>query len=779
MPTEINVSRGQSSSVGNTGLPANPDAHDMKNAILHALKTDNWAAFHELVLRDGGDSDMAARRYDHGQNCLHVAIKAGSNDIASKLAAYAYEHNIDLINVPDDAGDMPIMVAAKCPTDAPKLIDTLIKHGATRGLSEALAFAAEAGHTEATRHLIHDSDADASEALAQILRRHNNAFGLKAAQFLISLGGDVTQALDHATDMSWLSIAQKMIFLGANASNVLASTATLHTITPETVAVNLNTAIAKLKVLLLAGADVTTALVSLAKKPRSEANSRAISLLIMSEQKMIELHAADKPPSDRAALARLAKSRDIPALRVLSECVAPENLGCHELANRGDVDALKVLIETHRLAPQDLLMNVALAHRFGAAKTLIRTGMQTANLLNDLLKQSGPSTLPETMKVIALLVAAGADPSMLPKETRDELSHRQIAISTLSSHKKDAALLAAAISRNIADAAILLDHGASGVSALKSLINARHPEGIRTLIDAGAVTPDMLIERIKAGDMAVAQLLSQEKQVATQALINLIEKGDHETARAFIPELTDGKDALIQAVQANDKDLAHALIAMHADMHEALRALLAMKEIEAASRLVAAGADIHTTLMHAYRLDDIPAQVNLLRLGANVALAATQALELGEAETAYRIFTQNSPLDQEHIIAHLIDSDMRPNAAHANLLTSLLETEIHTDRILEKLANDNDIVRLRALVAAGAPTVELLIDLCQQGNRSAVQALIEAGADAAEAMAQLQEDKAQDAVNLLAISMVWQLWGRNQPEPSESSATQARARSTP
>src|SRR5690606_29307135 len=98
MPNELNTARCPRLGVEINNSPASAEQSTIQHAALQALQTDNWDAFEALALKDHATRDIEFEYDDLGGNCLHVAVKAGSQQIVANLAILAREKNIDLIN---------------------------------------------------------------------------------------------------------------------------------------------------------------------------------------------------------------------------------------------------------------------------------------------------------------------------------------------------------------------------------------------------------------------------------------------------------------------------------------------------------------------------------------------------------------------------------------------------------------------------------------------------------------------------------------------------------
>lgn len=752
MPHDINVTRNPPCAIPAPELPASQAERNDRNRLTHALRADDWPMF-EALMADDDTGWTVEDRHENGQNCLHIAITSGSYSIASNLAQFANEFDVDLINVEDQFGYTPIMYAAESPIDNPELVDTLIKNGAHAGLPRAVKSAAERGHTEITRRLVASMPREeASKALAEVLQHDENQSDPNAAKLLISLGVDATVALEYAGTKYWLDAAKALVLLGAKGSDALVLMATQSPAARNaTVARSVTTS--GRRALIQTGSDVATALTTLAKRPKNELNSLGLSRLIATDELVSKQTGDTKPSSATAALLRLADSGDIAAMLVLAEQMDSGQLGCDELAKSGNVDALRALASAGLVTLQRTLERAAHTRNFAAAKTLINTGMSTSTLLHDMWSNSQRRKDPDRFEAIKLLIAAGADASALPNGLSAEIELRKEKISDLSPTEKNVALLSAAINGDTTEAAMLLEREADIADALKQLSGADDLNGLRTLIKAGKAAPATLIDRVLAGDMDGARALTRALDVSTEALIHLIKNGESALARRFIPDLTNGREALVEAAQRNDGHLARTLIDLGADGPGALLSLLETKYREEAARLAAWGVNIHKTMALAVSNDSVIDERDLITMGADLSIALMHAIEADDSQAAEKLLRAGGvPAGQKALLALAAD-DTVPAAVKRARVATLVGMQVDTDGLLEQFISDKKIPQLQALIDLGVPTDRLLMDLGKQGNRIDARTLIMAGADIATAMATLLHDREQNAVTVLGVAL--------------------------
>src|SRR5690606_5781230 len=115
----------------------------VREKILHALKTDDWDTFLALTVHDDTGFNIATERYEHGQNCFHVALQSGSREIVMNLAKIDDQNIRNLLDERDDFRNAPLTYAVQGQTDDPELIDALVHAGATEQAEDALALAAK------------------------------------------------------------------------------------------------------------------------------------------------------------------------------------------------------------------------------------------------------------------------------------------------------------------------------------------------------------------------------------------------------------------------------------------------------------------------------------------------------------------------------------------------------------------------------------------------------------------------------------------------------------
>src|SRR5690606_3751598 len=239
------------------------------------------------------------------QTCLHVPIRLGSIHIAINLVTLAAEWDIDLINHQDHSGCTPIMAAAEADTDNPELIDALLDAGAQVGLADALKSAARKNHMQSAQRLMR-TDANQPAMLAELAQDYKDPSTLMVAKRLIALGMNPTLALVYASHMHWRDAALTLVLLGAKGAEVLVATAVSLTATPTLRTATLTTTTAILNNLLLAGADVTTALILLAKTPTRKEHIVAARILVTTDQRFNPTRIHPQSANDTPAILRLA-----------------------------------------------------------------------------------------------------------------------------------------------------------------------------------------------------------------------------------------------------------------------------------------------------------------------------------------------------------------------------------------------------------------------------------------------------------------------------------------
>ncbi|OZI59164.1 ankyrin repeat domain-containing protein [Bordetella genomosp. 4] len=783
---------------------ANPDTQNIRKALLEALEKDDWSVFEAAAFNDA-ETLIEKMRFDNGKNCLHVAVKTGSQSVALNLIKLAHERRLDLINSKDLTGYTPLMYAADSATDNLELVDALFNAGAREGLAQALKSAAQRGHVAIATRLV-GTDVDAPTVLAEIIAddaAHLRRVKANAARLLIALGVSATDALAYAVEHCPEEAASFLFLLGANGADALASAANARDQS-------------RLARLVSAGADVETALISLAKHPDRLVHYRDVSFLnrINYSERWRRWHETSR--IDTAALLRLLKSGDTATMLTLARAIAPEHRGWDELAKSGNVEALTALRTISGKDESETCLRFFVVNgHWNSLKTLLDAGVPASRTLESLLRDlraSRPGSLEyrNFRESLKLLFVAGADGLPFPEELRDEINERKKEISSFSPSEVNAAFLSAITNKYTADAALLLDKGADLIAALQYLSQpeeiddaslsseihllryrervgrlgipnlidtgrvtsealisremriardmeaGRRSLGIRNLIDAGAVTAQTLIDRVKAGDMQVSRAIAKHRNIATDALVELIVQGDQETARVLVPTLTDGQLALTQAVRCNDLNLARALIEIGADGPGALLSLLREKHREVAGRLIALGVDVHTALMRAVREghdSDKTAIGDLIMIGAQFSIALLRAVALGETETVKKILNLGGTSAATEALLTLSQDATLAYNLKASRLKQLIQAGLNTDRVLEQLIEDRKTAQLKTLIALGAPTVKLLIELSKQRNRIGARNLIIAGADFITAMRTLQIDGEQVALTVLVLAL--------------------------
>lgn len=764
MLNSVSISQPSSSAITADRLPATPWTPSTQSTLLRAFRTDNWDLFN--TLRNAADAGINVQTdlNDDGQNYLHQAIQSGGEAIALNLVALSDELGTDFLDHTDRFGHSPLVHAARSKEDRPELVDALINAGARRGLSSALQAAAERGHTQTAERLMRCPYTNAPQALARVLKQNPGESGMNAAQFLISRGVNVTDALADAINMGWANLADKgwqnvadtlVLRFGAQASIVLVQT--IEQLNPTSA--NYVSDLYKLELLLRAGADVVSTLIDQAKSSQSDKSSLTIETLLVSEKMMLLANWHWGPRSDITALTRLIQSGDTQAAHVLSQHILPDTLHCDHLTQGGNPDVIEALIDVQLLKPEPMLASVARAGKLGLLKALIQAGVPTANLLKNLLGPQQVGMPPDTVNILMLLAAAGADRSLLPREFTDYVDSRKAeaaSISALSLDKQNDALQFYAQQGQVEAVAMLLDQGVNKIHALTSLNQAQHYSGMRTVLAADRLQPDVLVDLVKAGATDVARTFITEELLSTAALMDLLVRGGPETARVLIPALTTGSEVLALAARSNNEALTQTLIDLGADGPGALILLLETRAYEVARQFATRFAEkvnIHDALRQAYRNDSDNAKEMLVTMGADLVTAALRGLTQHDDEATTMIIQQNGPAVAKPALLHVVNNDSLPNDLKSSYVKFLIDQKIDTDGALTALAERHDIPKLRMLIMAGAPTHGLLMDLGKQGDRITAQALITAGADFITAIRILRDNGEHDAATLLTFAV--------------------------
>ncbi|CAM4171601.1 hypothetical protein BOTU111921_15210 [Bordetella tumbae] len=645
-------------------------------------------------------------------------------------------------------------------------------------LAAALKTAAQTGQVDAAAQLISDG-ADAAKALVSILvetpepnplnmyeMRQNSWMPLtplpsqkihmlrtvaKAAKLLISLGANVSEALNHAVQNHQTAVAKILLLLGAKGADAL----TLAAISGDTQA---------LAQLGKAGADVSTALINLAKNPDTKINDTAARLLVCNARPELTgiednaIHATLR--HDTSAILRLAREDDIATLLVVGKVVSPEHMGWKQLAisgNIGALKALKTLITSPGFDyPERLLKTFVFDGNIGGARALIRAGVSYATVLSQHGNEINSDVQQHRPQIIKVLLLAGADASAVPGHPIDINNARKEEIAALSPAEKQKQLLWAVCNGNTIDTAMLVDQGADAVAALKPFSHIENAMEIRDFFRAGLASSQTLIDLAKSGEQLVARALANQNQISTDALIKLVKNGDLDFARAILPRTNAISGPLVAAAQGDDIGVIDALIKIGMNGPKALLWLLSMKHREAAGRLISLGVDIHTSLLcgvydgRAIYQDGIH---ELLTIGAEFPIALLRAIDLGDTKVAQKVLDlQGSSIGCE-ALRLLIDDKTLPRNVRATKISALLKLELNTDALLRQLIDDQQTSTLKVLIALGARTDGLLMDLGKQGNRARAITLITAGADFVTAIRTLRDNREPNAANVLMLAL--------------------------
>lgn len=308
--------------------------HPNQAAALQAFQADDWDTFEALTFGDHSAIPLNKVPFANGQNCLHVAIQSGRWPIALQLAKRSDDWVRDLVNQRDSYAHTPLTLLVEADTEHPELVDALINAGTDYSLSNALEAAATRGHVLTAKRLL-EANIDAAEVLADLLRfGPSDRETVKAAELLISLGVDVTDALNHVMLNHPHSRLSALLLLGMPSDTALRMLLLLGASGPRALAETaLRDEARDLGRAIESGVDVPATLRFLAKLPPTNTHAKAITLLIAEDERVLSDNTyVAKPASFTTTLLQLAKTREISHIPTLCAAADPKHMA---LGTRG------------------------------------------------------------------------------------------------------------------------------------------------------------------------------------------------------------------------------------------------------------------------------------------------------------------------------------------------------------------------------------------------------------------------------------------------------------
>lgn len=780
MINDIHPSHSLSTTSDSGDVPVRLDPPIVREKILHALKTDNWDTFLALIVQDDTGFNIATERYQHGQNCFHVAIQSGSREIVMNLAKIDNQDVRNLLDEPDDLRNAPLVYAVQGQTDDPELIDALIHAGASEQAEDALELAAKNNHMKAAEQLINaaeELDLSPAHVLCHLSRQGFDRQAIDGAKRLIALDVSSTEALPDSIDHSFEKRpAKNLLVLGGQGSQKLVEFARAGYIDDARRYTNI-------------GADALKALRILATSPEGSADIEAIEQLA---EALHHISGISTYEIYRSALRSFIRDSDIKGIQAFVSTLNAINPHVltqirNDLVVTGDSDAITTLIAADAADAAEMLKNLALQGHIAAAKAILATGLDTSLLLKTLLDEAIADEH-KSLYALHVLMLAGADASALPDDAPQwsRLDERKQQIAALSTDEKNASLIKAAANNDVVDVTLLINGGADKLSALDKLseINNKattnndagglillipneagkmspmdesgetETSGIGTLQKADLQAFHTLTECLQSGNIALARtLLKSNGNADTTALHHLIKHGQLTLARAIVPAVTDGQALLLQAVQDENETLGRTLMDIGVDGSRLLASLLGTHQRELAARLGTWGADPHMAYVPfavtQTRNSYLPHE-ELTIMGGDPVVALLRSIENKDAAASRALATRGAGYRAMQRVAE--DPALSDDAKQAKL-TTLKQLGANAESALDSLAKAGKTDMVRHLVRLGTPAKNLVMDLAKSGDTRMISALIIAGADFGGAMETLQANGEQKALRILTVAL--------------------------
>lgn len=278
------------------------------------------------------------------------------------------------------------------------------------------------------------------------------------------------------------------------------------------------------------------------------------------------------------------------------------------------------------------------------------------------------------------------------------------------------------------DVSMMQDLIHAGATTDNSIKNYRSPPSNRSAQDAAVIKAMVLMAA--GGDKTVAL------QLAVKSLM-------YGVADLFSNAGANGAQALRHFAEQRDQSCVHVMI----------------------NRRYADEDDVERVLDYAARAGDVRTATMLIMGGASETELLKHYAGVGETIGLKVLFDAGAVANEA--FENILDASYLTKTQKMERFSALLKAGGNADDLLEELGERNDIGAQRMLIVAGAPAVNMLMDLARAGKREAAQAYIRIGVDVATAINELLENDEQSAANVLTMAMaVAVLEG---PKPSKPS----------
>ncbi|MVW77554.1 ankyrin repeat domain-containing protein [Bordetella sp. 02P26C-1] len=563
----------------------------------------------------------------------------------------------------------------------------------TRASSEAM----RNGHIEIAVRLC-AKGGNPSEVLADSL-----GFGgpsgpkrITAIRGLMNIGADTTAAMVSAVRKGTLESLPTLSLLGADCTALAASLV-------------IDKDIEGFIKLMKSGVSIGEVVTLLSGSGRTEAAEFLLRQTVGSDPTL--------PVEITRAIPRLARNPDPALLEAIFQPGPPSEFRCnwHLFAIDGNLPALQTLNDLELINSDSLALLVRGQH-LGGVQTALRAGIPASDTLRTLhddyiaaFGENYQADHDENWKGIALLILAGADVSELPAGLKDQIlatiNARQTVVAGLSEDEKVQQLQTATTSGSMLDIALLLEQDADASAALSMMAPNDRRGGIQTLLDAGVVATDLLIDCVKTGRTELAQTVNEvvkpelpgKDSLTTEVLRSLLAQNDLSTAGAVLSDVTDGVDALIQFARKNEENSAKLLFQLGVPGSTALLQSLRAGEYDVASKLIAYGADVQTALEKAaaekpstWRLDRSTNDIldALAVAGADLQKELLRAAERGDT-TAAKTLIRHRFCNKTEAVARVVEDDTLSDAVKTGRLEFLRDAGLDMRYVLDTLTGDS------------------------------------------------------------------------------------------
>lgn len=733
----------------NEGTPPRSTIENVRQARLDFLAQDDWESFERLI-NSHPELNIETEHTKDEKNYLHLAIIGKHHRTALGLAYLSDAKGLSLVNHEDASHRTPLMTAIESDHDNVELLATLIRCGASKGLSLALRIAVNKASDSAIR-LLANANEDTPKLIAQMLNEDNDATALNGAKRLLDLGVYTKKALRYAVSNAWHLATSKLLLLGAKGADLLAEYVMQH---DPTRGID-NTAY--INQLIKNGVNQVATLIFFAKATTRDMYCLAAKRLVMAcdANFKAKYHPNELRPQTRAIL-QLAKNTDIQAILNLARVTGQRHIGWNQLVLSAEINVIQALNEEFGTAQTSKsLFDFARLAMNAQVRTLLQAGTPATGSVNSL--QATTQHSPDyhlNQGALAVLYVASLGRVKVPRSIRIDTDDTRVTYASLSAAVKNIHLANAAERFSVNQTMMLLDQGADPSYALKKLCENRNAKGIFTLAAAGVTLNHELIRLLKEQDYETAYRLSEMNNNAPSMLISLIKSNEIALAEHVLAHCTNGCEALVVAANDADEALTSTLIKLGANAPNALALLLHDGCREAASILIKHGTNINEGLLYAYSFGHTTNSISdLLSLGASPTRALIHAAEFHLISLARSLLSHEKWHIGNDAIFHVINNNTTPRHQTLKTIKKLINININTDRVLEELVANRALEKIKLLIESGAHTSETLIRMAKSGNRLDAQTLLLAGADFMEPIAVLSDNQEIAALSVLVLAL--------------------------